>query len=125
MATEQRLITITLPSSADLSSAGQYRAVRKNASGEIALATAGARADGILQDKPEAQGQAASVAVLGRSKAEAGGVFAADALLTPGTGGKLVEAGTGDVAIGTSIEASAADGDVVSILLNPQLEAPT
>lgn len=124
MAREQNLQTLTFEAGADLSDF-QYRAMVKDSSGQVSAPSAGARADGILQNAPDTQGQAASVAILGRSKAEAGAAFDADVQLTPGTNGKLVELGTGEVGLATSIDAATADGDVVAVILNPQLEAPT
>ena len=89
--------------------------------GRAVLAGAGARADGILQDKPENQGDACLVATTGRSKVKAGGSFSINAVLTPDASGKLVEAGTGDIPIGTATEASTGDGQIVSALITPQI----
>lgn len=123
MAREQNLQLLTFEAAADLSSK-QYTAVVKDSNGQVDSPSAGARADGILQNDP-AQNEAASVAISGRSKAVAGAAFAADVQLTPGTAGKLVALGTGEVGLATSIDAASADGDIVAVLLNPQLEAPT
>ena len=120
MATEQSLVLLSYPVNAD-SSALQYTAMVLNASGKLVNPSAGARALGILQDDPDTANQAGALAVSGRSKAKAGGVFAVDAVLTPGTTGKLVEAGTGDVPFATAITASTADGEIVDVIINPHI----
>lgn len=123
MATEQNLNKLTFPAGADLRER-QYRAVKKDANGELQLATAGARIDGILQDDPN-DGESGVIAIGGRSKCYAGEAFDEDALLTPGANGVLVVCGTGDVPCGTATESAGASGDVVSMIVNPQLNAPT
>lgn len=67
MAVEQSVVTIDLPASGDLSS-HQYKFMICNSSGQAALAGNGGVFVGILQNKPSAAGQAASIAIVGRSK---------------------------------------------------------
>lgn len=92
--------------SADLS-AGQFRAIVIDSSGEVALAGADVAVDGFLQNKPDAQGKSASVwgpgsitkAVVGTGGATAGtyAVNAADgvtdAVATDLIVGKFLETG--------------------------------
>ena len=120
MAFDNSLHEVNAVASADLS-ASQYCAVVDNSSGKAALAGAGLRADGILQDKPTAADQACLVGIRGLSKAKAGAAFNAGVVLTPDASGKLVTAGTGDVPFATSREAAGADGDIVTVLVNPQI----
>jgi hypothetical protein len=117
MATNEKLITISYPASADLS-ADQYCVV-KISSSQIALdATAGgATAFGVLQNKPSAAGQAGEVAVGGVSKVIAGGTFSAGAKLTNDASGHVVTATTGDTILGIAI-ADGASGKVTSMLLD-------
>lgn len=124
MATEHPSVEISRLAASDLS-ASQFCAVTLNSSGKLALASAGATALGLLQDKPEAADRAGLVAVSGVTKAKAGGSWSLTSglvPLTPGTGGKLVEAGTGDVVLAVALEASGGDGEVVTVLLRPQHE---
>lgn len=80
MAYEESLKTITLPAAGDLSGS-QYRVVKVNTSGQIELCTAGAKAVGVLQDKPPAAGMAACVGICGVTKVYAvSGVAAGDQL---------------------------------------------
>ena len=78
MAYEQTLRTIGAPASADLS-ASQFCFVAVNASGQLALPSAGGDAEGILQDKPNGVGVYGEVGILGVSKlvVGTGGVTAA------------------------------------------------
>jgi len=72
MAFEQTLRTVGLPAAADLTSGGtvnpQFYLVTVNSSGQINFTGAGAVADGVVQDKPNAQGVEGEVAILGITK---------------------------------------------------------
>ena len=69
MAFEQTLRTVGLPAASDLTSGGtvnpQFYFVTVNSSGQINFTGAGAVADGVVQDKPNAQGVEGEVAILG------------------------------------------------------------
>lgn len=93
---------LTLVTGADLSTK-QFHAVKVDAAGEAVLAGAGENAIGILQDYAE-DGQAATVMVLGVTRAYLGGVVASGANVTPDANGKLVTAGGGDAVIGICLE---------------------
>lgn len=101
---------------ADLSAA-QFLAVKVDTDGDVVLAGAGEVALGILQDKPAADGRAATVAAAGVSKC----VFGADSV-TPGmllaadANGKLIEAVTGDFVIGICREGGDTD-EIGSVIL--------
>lgn len=105
----------TQTAAADLS-AKQFYAVQFSATG-IALAGAGERIDGVLQDKPES-GDVGDVMVLGVSKAVAGDAILKGAAVTPDANGKFVTAASGNYVAGTALEAAAADGDIIAIVLD-------
>lgn len=115
MATEQNLQCYTLPAAADLS-AKQYHFVVVNSQGQVAACTAGAQADGVLQDKPAA-GQAANVAHSGITKIVYGGTVTAGADLASDSNGRAVTASSPGAAIlGVAIEGGTS-GTVGSMLL--------
>lgn len=116
MATEEALKNITKLASADLS-ASQYCFMAINASGLLAAAGAGLAADGVLQDKPDAANRAGILGISGVSKIKCGAAVTAGDDLTPGTGGKAVTAGTGDVVAAKALEDGAGDGSIISALL--------
>jgi hypothetical protein len=66
--TDQGIIDISAPASGDLS-ASQFLAVTLDGNNEVAVAGANAKALGILQNKPSAQGETARVRIQGVSKA--------------------------------------------------------
>ena len=100
--------------SADLSS-HQFKCIVFGSSG-VALASSGGKCDGILQDKPLA-GQACEVAIDGMSKVVASAALAKGVNVAVGTSGKIKAAASGDYILGTLMEASSADGDIVSVLM--------
>lgn len=128
----------SLVAAADLSAA-QFRAVKVNSSGQVALAAAGEFAIGILQNKPTA-GQTATVVTVGPvSKAVAGGSITAGALVAADASGKLKAAVLGRTdtqqheaadpligssVIGVALESASAD-DVFAVLLTSSGAAPT
>ena len=116
MAFEQTLRTIAAPASTDLS-ASQFCFVVVNSSGQLALPSAGGEADGILQDKPNAQGVQAELAVLGVSKVVVGtgGVTAGD-LLAADASGKAVTATSGNKILGRALATGAA-GVIIPALI--------
>ena len=126
MAVEGPQIVWAFEAGADLSG-DQYRAVALNASGQIVRAGAGAKAVGILVDKPRA-GQHGTVAVSGVTKAVAGGAVAPGDYLSTDANGAVVPAtdtavsdgtapGTqGTHIIGQALEGAAA-GELVTLVL--------
>lgn len=117
MAYQQNLELITRPANADLS-AGQYFLVKisnSSGTGRVAFAGAGERAIGVLQNKPDAAGKAASVAVGQVVKVSAGGSITAGNEVTPDSSGEAVVAGSGDIVFGVALN-SAVDGDIVEIV---------
>jgi hypothetical protein len=119
MATEQRLITYGFPASADLS-ASQFCAVNVDANGNLALATAGKNCDGVLQDKPNALGQAGEIALFGVSKVLSGGTgFSAGDLLEVAANGTFQTKNAGTVvAKAVTTAAAAAIGSAILLKSN-------
>lgn len=119
MALESALHTISLEAGQDLS-ANQYYFVSVAADGQVDPTGAGLHADGVLQNDPAAAGRAASVCIGGRTKVEAGGTVTVGGPVAADASGKAVDATTGDVILGTALEAADADGDIISIIFQPR-----
>lgn len=120
MATERSVWDESFISGADLS-AHQWRIAYLSGARTVTFATGVTiKSIGIIQDNVDAAGKAVNVRVLGISK-----VVAGEAMATPGTevtsdaAGKAVAAATTDFVVGRTLEASAADGDIISILVLP------
>ena len=97
-----------LKADADLS-ASQFDFVKLNASADFQIDAISAAADdilGVLQNKPEASGQAADVAILGTCKVRAGGSIT--------RGNKIKVTADGEALAATEItDGSAADEEIV------------
>jgi hypothetical protein len=132
VATEQPGFSITREAAADLS-AKQYTFVKVDSSGKAAAAgTAGEVVVGVLQNKPSASGQAATVVVTGVSKVYAGGSIDEGDLIKTANDGQALAAvkgttNTGDAGgasdplvgsyvVGIALSAGG-DGELVSVLL--------
>ena len=113
MAGDINKFDFTLKAAADLS-AYMYKGVKLDASGNAVPAVLG---DGlfILQNTP-ISGSAASVRAQGISFAIAGAAVAAGVRVMTDANGAIVAATTGKQAIGISLKAAAAAGDVITIL---------
>lgn len=115
MAIEQRLLNYGFAASADLS-ARQFCAVKLDTNGQIALATSGKNMDGVLQDKPNAQGRDGEVAMFGVSKVVSGGTgFSAGDLLEVTTNGTFQTVASG-TAVAKALSTAAA-GSVGSAII--------
>jgi hypothetical protein len=100
---------------ADLS-AGQFLAVVLNASGQAVLAGAGARVLGILQNKPDAAGKAATVSGPGATtKMVAGAAVALGADVTSNASGQAVTSASGNYIIGQCRTAAANSGELITV----------
>ena len=116
MATENSLLSISLPAAADLSAA-QYKIVHINSSGQAALSNATSLGVGVLQNKPTAAGRIATVAHAGITKCVAGAAITAGVRVTSDANGNAIAAATaGDAVIGFAVT-GAASGDVFPVLL--------
>lgn len=118
----------------------QFYCVAFSATGVVLCSAAGQRCDGILQNDP-VSGECASVMTDGVSKAVASGTLAKGSLVTTDAAGKLkaavlgrtdtsdaggaVDALLGSNILGVLLEASSADGDIVTLLIQKVGAAPT
>ena len=114
-------VKVTLVAGADLS-ALQYTFVKLNSSGEaIAAAAATDIPIGVLQNAPTS-GQEAEVLIVGGTKIVAGAAIGEGALVGTGATGKAVAlvAGTDTTkyVVGTLLTESAADGNIVTAVIN-------
>ena len=115
MATEQNGFKLGSEVAAADLSGSQFRAVRVTSTG-INLPAAGGAIDGFLQNKPES-GKVCSVAVDGVSKCVASAALAKGAEVSVDATGKVQAAASGHYIVGKLLEASSADGDIVSVLI--------
>lgn len=116
----QNAITHTFKAAGDLS-AKQYHLVELTAAQTVSACDAITDvAIGVLQNDPNAAGQPAEVAILGTAKVVAGAAIAAGARVAPTAAGKAQTAVATQYPCGIALDAAAADGDVIEILLgNP------
>ena len=110
-------ITITLEAGADLSSL-QYNLVKLDANGRAVVCdadSAGQVPIGVLQNKPDASGKAATILVVGVTKIEAGVAFNEGDRIAASDGsstaddGQAVVADASDCVVGQMIVACSAD----------------
>lgn len=116
MAVMQSRDTRTFNAGEDLSSA-QFKFVTLEADGNVDLAdAAGERCVGVLLNKPDAAGKAATVAMTGKVMVVAGGsVTAGDEVATDASGDAVTAAST-NIVMGYALE-DAVDGQVFAIEL--------
>ena len=114
-------VKVTLVAGADLS-ALQYTFVKLDSSGNVAAASGATDIPiGVLQNAPTA-GQEAEVLVVGGTKVVAGAAIGEGALVGTSAAGKAVAlvAGTDTTkyVVGTLLTESAADGNIVTAVIN-------
>lgn len=119
MASQDIVKCISIPANADLSGNQFYfvKVANNSGSGEAALADAGDRVLGVLQNAPDAQGKVAEVAIGGVVKVVADASITAGAEVASSSTGKVETAGTGDTVAGVALEEATADGDIIEIKL--------
>jgi hypothetical protein len=118
MAEYKDLMTLTFEAAADLSQF-QYTAVRISAARRVNVASDVNASSyvGVLQNNPRL-GEAATVGYFGKTKMVAGGALATvGALISMNSSGRAAAVASGGIVIGQLLEAAAADGDIVSVLL--------
>lgn len=131
MAYEETLVSITLDADASVGvftgvaglrgapanpSALQYRFVKVTGEHQCGLVTAATdNAVGVLQNKPQAVGDAATVAVSGISMVEASAAIAAGAKVGADTVGRAATDATNTR--GVALHSSAAAGELIPVLL--------
>lgn len=108
------------PSDADLSAegAGQYRAVKRTATGFALCGAADVDFLGVLQDDPKL-GESGTIKVGQATKAHAGAAIAITDELTTDSTGRFIAATTGNVVVGRPLEAAAAAGDLFAMEIRP------
>lgn len=110
---------ITREAGADLSS-NQYHFVSVSADGQVDGTGDGEVALGVLKNKPNAAGRAASIQVSGITKVRVGTGGATRGV--PGASdanSEAVDAATGDVIMGEFLEAGSA-GEIVAFMIQPR-----
>lgn len=119
MSQQVGVLDITFIAGADLSTK-QYYLMKMSADNTVNIASANTdKIIGVLQNKP-LSGEAAVVRVLGTSKVISHGAaaIAAGDYLTSDSNGKAEEADADlDFVIGMALEASAADNDIIEMLI--------
>lgn len=97
-------------------SAAQYKFVTIASDGQIDVAGAGANVDGVLQNKPDAAGQAATVHRFGITKVVCGEAITVGTRVKSDASGRAVSASTGN-GLGKALTATAVAGELVTVLL--------
>lgn len=109
---------VTLEAGSDLSSS-QFFFVSVSADGQIDATGDGLHADGVLQNDPDAAGDAAEVAIGGIVKVICGGAVTRGGAVASDASGEAVDAASGDVILGTALE-TGTDGDIIRIIFQPR-----
>jgi len=122
VAYEIPLFSITLPAAADLS-AHQYKFVKLNSSGQVAAIAAATDIPlGVLQDKPNAAGAAAEVAVIGVTKLQGDADLVRGNLIGTSADGqadaKTPGTDTTEYVVGQVLEDNSAAGGLITALIN-------
>ena len=116
MAIETPGFSFSLEASGDLS-ASQFRALVADSVGQAAVAGAGVAIVGVLQNDPSAVDRAAGIMNTGITKMVSGAAVAAGAGVETDAVGRAITLAAG-VRIGTALEASAALGEIIAVLLD-------
>ncbi len=123
MSVEQQHFSVSMKASVSMA-LSQFRAIKISAAHTMALGTTEDYAIGVLQDKPVANA-VGKVAIVGITKAVAGGVVAAGDWVGPGKSSKLIKKIITDTGItatfncimGQALSAAAAEDEIFSLLL--------
>lgn len=109
--------SFTLEASADLSAA-QHHCVDVDGNGQVAVVSgSGDDVAAILQNDPDAQGNAASLMKTGVSKVVAGAAVTVGALVMSNAAGRAITATSGQVVFGRALQAAGGDGETIPVLL--------
>lgn len=107
-----------LPGSADPNGGKQYHLVKVTGAAQCGVVAAvGDRVIGVLQNKPQAAGAAATVAIRGVSKCVADKAIAAGAAVYASADGQVTDVSTGATYVGVALQAAAAAGELIPVLL--------
>lgn len=106
------------PGSPQPNSGFQYRFVKITGKTQVGLATdSGDPVIGVMQNKPQVVGQAATVGVWGVSFMQTGGAIAAGDPVTADSKGQAVKTADPATKRGTALTASSNAGELISVLL--------
>jgi hypothetical protein len=119
---EESLSCVTVEAGQDLS-ASQFCFVSIAGDGQVDPTGAGAVADGVLQNDPNAAGVAAAVAIAGVSRVVCGGVVSRGALVASDASGRAIAATTGAEIAGRAL-AAGTTGALIPVLLKLSGRAP-
>jgi hypothetical protein len=133
MSYEESLVSITLdadssvgvytgvagtPGAASNNAGLQYRFVKLVSAHTVGLVTANTQKSvGVLQNKPQGTGHAATVGIFGVSNVEAGAAVAAGATVCSDTVGRAVTVAGSEVVQGIALRAATAAGQLIPVLL--------
>lgn len=117
MAYEENLDCITLEAGADLSAKQYFFVTQAAGDGQVDPTGDGLLANGVLQNKPDAAGKAATIAVRGVTKISAGAAFSRGDILSSDGNGEAITVGSGDYPLARALEAALAAHDIVSVQL--------
>lgn len=107
-----------LPGSPQVNYGKQYRFVKVSGLHQVGLATASSDAAvGVMQNKPQVTGQAATVGIFGVSNVMAGEEIEAGDLVTTDDEGRAVAVGSGDTAYGVALGDASGENVLVPVLL--------
>lgn len=101
-------------------SASHFKAVKLSGATVVGVTAVGDKQVGVLQNKPDAAGKAATVMVSGVTRMVAAGAVTAGAPVYLSADGSASATATGASRIGFAETAAAAQGDHISVLLLPQ-----
>ena len=118
MSKEQDVKSISLKANGD-QSGNQNRFMLLGASGVALNTVSGGLCTGVLQNKPKA-GQIAAVAYAGAVKVVAGAIVAVGVAIKSDSVGRAITADPTDFGQGVALEAAAAAGNIISVLLGKQ-----
>lgn len=104
------------PGSASPHGGKQYHFVKVTAAATAGLAGNGEKAHGVLQNKPQQTGAAATVAIRGVSNVVAGAAVAAGAVVQANASGQAITFASGEK-LGVALQAAGGAGELVPVLL--------
>lgn len=105
------------PGSAEPNYGKQYTFVKVTAANQVGLATSGTDVIiGVMQNKPQVTGQAATVGIFGVTNVTAGAAITAGAVVQSNTTGQAIPLAAG-TALGVALQAATAAGELIPVLL--------
>lgn len=117
MAIEDSLESISFEAGGDLSAKQYFFVTQAPSTGQVNSTGTGLLANGILQNKPDAAGKAATVGVAGVSKCSAGAAFSRGDILGCDTNGQAITIVSGSYPLARAMEAATAANDIVTVQL--------